>query len=383
MDASLIKGLDLAGAGLAFLATYALIWLLQPVAHRMGWLDRPTQPRKTHREATPVTGGPAIFIALVLGGLAASNPMSTPLLGLLAGGLLLLVVGLLDDMYDLRWYYRIGAQVAAALLMIYVGGVEVAQIGPMLGIRDTGIGMLSIPITVVATVGLINAINMIDGIDGLSGSLCAAFMFMICAAALYAGNALIANRALMLGAAVCGFLLLNLRLPWQSRAKVFLGNSGSAMLGFAAAWLAFRLTQNPGHPVSPVLALWLLPIPVMDTLVLMATRVKRGQSPFHADRNHIHHLMLDAGFTPTGIVLSLVGFSLTTGLVAGQLMRWNVPNVLLLLAFVLLCVWWGWMTMRRARALALFRRLRRLRRRPVAEDLPLGEDEIEDISPPH
>ena len=371
---------DVATAALAFLAAYALIWLLQPVAHRYGWLDRPTQPRKKHKDPTPVTGGPAIFIAVVLAGMAADNPPTMALAGLLSGALLLLVVGLLDDIHDLRWYYRIGAQVVAALLMIHVGGVEVEQVGPMLGIRDTGLGMLSVPITVIATVGLINAINMIDGIDGLSGSLCAAFMFMLCCAALYAGNELIANRALMLGAAVCGFLMMNLRLPWQARAKAFLGNSGSAMLGFAAAWLAFRLTQNPGHPVSPVLALWLLPIPVMDTLVLMATRVKRGKSPFHADRNHIHHLMLDAGFKPSGIVLSLVGFSLFTGLLAGQLMRLDVPNVVLLLAFFAMCVWWGWMTLRRARALWFLRRLRRLGRDTSA---PLGEDEIEDISPPH
>lgn len=371
---------DVAAAALALLATYALIWLLQPIAHRYGWLDRPTSPRKQHREPTPVTGGPAIVIAMLLAGLAASDPPSAAVMGLLSGVLLLLVVGLLDDMHDLRWYYRIGAQVLAALMMVYIGGVEVEQVGPMLGIRDTGLGVLSVPITVLATVGLINAINMIDGIDGLAGSLSAAFMFMLCCAALYAGNELIANRALLLGAAVCGFLLMNMRLPWQPRAKVFLGNSGSAILGFMAAWLAFRLTQNPGHPVSPVLALWLLPIPVMDTLVLMATRLKRGQSPFHADRNHIHHLMLDAGFKPTGIVLSLVGFSLATGLLAGMLMRIDVPNVVLLLAFVLLCAWWGWMTLRRARAITFLKRLRRLRR---DTSVPLDEAEIDEISPPH
>ncbi len=84
-----------------------------------------------------------------------------------------------------------------------------------------------------------------------------------------------------------------------------------------------------------------------------------------------------------GIVLSLVGFSLATGLLVGQLMRLNVPNVLLLLAFVLMCVWWGWMTMRRARALRMFRRLRRLGRRGGPEEAPLDEAEIEDISPPH
>jgi len=258
--------------------------------------------------------------------------------------------------------------------------VQVEQVGPMLGMRDTGLGILSIPITVIATVGLINAVNMIDGIDGLAGSLVAAFMFMLVAASLYAGNAVIANRALLLGAAVCGFLLMNLRLPWQPRARAFLGNSGSAILGFTAAWLAFRLTQHPGHPVSPVLALWLLPVPVMDTLVLVATRLKRGHSPFHADRNHIHHLMLDAGFKPNGIVLSLVGFSMFTGLAAALLMRLDVPNVVLLLAFVLMCAWWGWLTLRRARALRFLRGLRRIGH---ATSAPLDEAEIEEISPPH
>ena len=370
----------LAAAGLALLASYALLWLLDPVAHRLGWLDRPTQPRKRHQAPTPVTGGPAIFLATLLAGVATSMPMSAAVWGLVAGGSLLLVVGLLDDVYDLRWYWRIGAQMLAALLMIYVGRVQVEQVGPMLGMQDTGLGILSVPITVIATVGLINAVNMIDGIDGLAGSLSAAFMFMLFAASLYAGNLLIANRALLLGAAVCGFLLMNLRLPWQPRARAFLGNSGSAILGFTAAWLAFRLTQNPGHPVSPVLALWLLPIPVMDTLVLVATRLKRGQSPFHADRNHIHHLMLDAGFKPTGIVLSLVAFSVFTGAIAGLLMRLDVPNVLLLLVYLLLCTWWGWLTLRRARAICFLRRLRRIGQDTSA---PLGQAEIEEISPPH
>ena len=373
-------GLHAQGALVALALTPAILLLLQPLALRLGWLDYPTQPRKHHQAPTPVTGGPAIFLAVLLAAAATSMPMTDATWGLLAGGVLLLVVGVLDDMYDLRWYWRIGAQVVAALLMILVGGVQVEQVGPMLGMRDTGLGMLSVPITVIATVGLINAINMIDGIDGLAGSLAAAFMFMLVAAAMYAGNALIAGRALVLGAAVCGFLLMNLRLPWQPRARAFLGNSGSALLGFTAAWLAFRLTQHPGHPVSPVLALWLLPVPVMDTLVLVATRLKRGQSPFHADRNHIHHLMLDAGFKPSGIVASLVGFSLLCGLAAALLMRLDVPNVALLLAFLLLCGWWAWLTLRRARALRFLRGLRRVGH---ATSAPLDEAEIDEISPPH
>lgn len=380
MEAGGWQGLHWEGAPLAFALTILLLIALRPLAHRLGWLDRPNQARKHHNSPTPVTGGPAIFLGALIAALATAAPVAPAATGLLAGGALLLVVGLLDDLYDLRWYWRIGAQVLAALLMVYVGGVQVEQLGPMLGMRDTDLGMLTVPLTVVATVGLINAVNMIDGIDGLAGSLVAAFMVMVLGAALYSGNGLIAHRALLLGAAVGGFLLLNMRLPWQPRARAFLGNSGSAILGFTAAWLAFRLTQHPGQPVSPVLAMWLLPIPVMDTLVLMATRLRRGQSPFHADRNHIHHLMLDAGFKPTGIVLSLVSFSVFTGLAAGLLMRLDVPNVLLLLAFVALCVWWGWLTLRRARALRFFRGLRRALR---ATSPPLKEAEIEEASPPH
>jgi len=126
-----------------------------------------------------------------------------------------------------------------------------------------------VPFTVFATVGLINAMNMIDGSDGLAGSLGFAALVMLCAAALYAGNLALANRALAVAGAVAGFLFWNLRFPWRTRARTFMGDAGSGFLGLVVAWVAFRLTQNPGHPVTPILAVWLLPIPVMDCLVLI------------------------------------------------------------------------------------------------------------------
>jgi UDP-GlcNAc:undecaprenyl-phosphate GlcNAc-1-phosphate transferase len=149
------------------------------------------------------------------------------------------------------------------------------------------------------------------------------------------------------------------RLPWRPRAKVFLGNAGSGFLGLVIAWVAFRLTQNDGHPVNPVLALWLLPIPVMDTLVLIVRRLREGRSPFAAGRDHIHHLMQDAGFGPTRAALLLAGFSLACGLLVGQAMRMDVPHPVLLLAYVLLCAGWLWLSSDRARTIAFFRRLRR------------------------
>src|SRR5690606_12790209 len=131
------------------------------------------------------------------------------------------------------------------------------------------LGALSAPLTVVATVGLINAINLVDGVDGLAGSLVLAAFLMLSAAAVYAGNAALAGETLVLAGAVAGFLLWNFRLPGRRRAAAFMGNSGSALMGLAIAWVCFRLTQNPGHPVSPVLTLWLLPVPVIDCLVLI------------------------------------------------------------------------------------------------------------------
>jgi UDP-GlcNAc:undecaprenyl-phosphate GlcNAc-1-phosphate transferase len=272
---------------------------------------------------------------------------------------LLLAVGLLDDLYDVRWWWRILAQAAAAMVLYYVGGVRVAQIGDALGFPHHHLGPLSLPLTIFATVGVINAINLIDGVDGLAGTLVLCALAMFCCAALYAGNAELAGRVLVLGGAVVGFLAWNFRVPGRARADVFMGNSGSALLGLAIAWVCFRLTQNSGHPVSPVLALWLLPVPVMDCLVLIARRVREGRSPFSAGRDHIHHYLSEAGFGAMGICAVLGGFSLVVGLAAGQAMRLNVPNVLILVAFFVMCGGWYMLSARRLRAVRLFAYIRR------------------------
>jgi len=357
MDASLIEGLHFAGAGLAFVLTTLALLLLQPVASRLNLLDHPNDTRKDHAHPTPVTGGIAILAGCLVGffGMQVST---VSVQAFSAAALLLVVIGIYDDLHDLRWYWRILAQVLAALIIIYWGGVRVEQLGPLFGRGETSLGVLSVPFTVFATVGLINAMNMIDGADGLAGSLGLAALAMLAAASLYAGNAGLASRLSVLCGALAAFLAWNVRLPWRPRAKVFLGNAGSALLGLVIAWVAFRLTQNPGHPVNPVLALWLLPIPVMDCLVLIVRRLQAGRSPFTAGRDHIHHFMQDAGFGPTRAAMILTAFSLVTGLLVALAMRLNVPNPVLLVAFLLLCVGWYRLTRTPERAVGFFRRLR-------------------------
>ena len=353
----MLRGFDPTSALLALLVTSLALWLLQPLAPRLNLLDHPAG-RKDHVHPTPVTGGLAILVGCAI----AFFTLQTHSQSLIAFGvsaLLLVVVGLWDDIHDLRWYWRILAQSLAALIIIHWGGVRVEQLGPLFGLGETSLGVLSIPFTVFATVGLINAMNMIDGADGLAGLLGLAALLMLAAASVYAGNDVLATRLSVLCGALAGFLAWNIRLPWRPRAKVFLGNAGSALLGLVIAWVAFRLTQNPGHPVNPVLALWLLPIPVMDCLVLIVRRLQAGRSPFSAGRDHIHHLMQEAGFGPTRAALWLAFFSLCCGLVVGQAMRLDVPHPVLLAAFLLLCIGWYLLTRKPERAVAFFRRLRR------------------------
>lgn len=341
-------------ASVVFGMTWLVQWLLQPLAPRLNLLDHP-KGRKDHAHPTPITGGIAMAVSVIGVTLMMQGGLTPRFLAFALAAALVTVVGLLDDRYDLRWHWRILAQVVAALVMVYMGGVRVEQLGPIFGLGAGSLGMLSVPFTVFATVGIINAINMIDGADGLAGLLVAAALAMLAAAAVYAGNDAFAGRILILFSAVAGFLVFNLRFPWRRRAKVFMGNAGSAFLGFAIAWCSFRLTQNPGHPVSPVLALWFVPIPIMDCLVLMVRRLRQRRSPFVADRSHIHHLMLDAGFGPTQAALLLTFFTLVCGLVAGQALRLDIPHPLLLLAFISMCVGWYALSSRRERVIAMFR----------------------------
>lgn len=352
IEENAIQGMLLAGA-----LTWLLVWLLKPAAYRLDLLDHP-RGRKGHTAATPVTGGLAMTLGTVAGGLVAVRSASPELTYLILGMALLLAVGLLDDLRDLRWWWRILAQVVAALGLYYGGGVRVEQLGGVFGFPELTLGPLSLPLTVIATVGLINAINLIDGVDGLAGSLVLSALLMLSAAAVYAGNLMLAGEVLVLAGAVVGFLAWNLRVPGRARAAAFMGNSGSALLGLAIAWVCFRLTQNPGHPVSPVLALWLLPVPVMDCLVLIVRRLREGRSPFSAGCDHIHHCMRDAGWGPLGICAVLSGFSLLCGLAAGQAMRLDIPNPLILLAWIGMAVGWYWLSLRRTRAIALFGMLR-------------------------
>jgi UDP-GlcNAc:undecaprenyl-phosphate GlcNAc-1-phosphate transferase len=337
---------------------WALLWVLEPVAHRFGLLDHPGG-RKQHGHPTPLVGGLAMAIGIMVPVVwVGEYPRSY--LGFMLGGALLVLVGLADDILDVRWWVRLLAQAAAALVMVYVGGVRVEYLGQVFGLATLDLGIWSVPFTVFATVGVINAFNMSDGVDGLAGCLAVAGLAMYCAAAIYSGNHFMVERLAPVIAAVSVFLLFNMRHPWRERARVFMGNAGSAFLGYLIAWVCFRLTQNPSHPVTPVLAPWLVAPPIIDCVVLIVRRLKQGRSPFAAGRDHLHHLMLDAGFTPTQIALSVSALSCVLGLGAAVALRTDVLSETgLVLAFLALTLAYYWLSARHERAISALRALHR------------------------
>jgi UDP-GlcNAc:undecaprenyl-phosphate GlcNAc-1-phosphate transferase len=200
---------------------------------------------------------------------------------------------------------------------------------------------------------------MIDGVDGLAGSTGIATLALLAAAAAYAGNDRLATGLVLMIGALAAFLLFNMRSPWNPRARLFLGNAGSEFLGLVIACASFRLTQNGLHPVGAQLAPFLAAPALIDCLTLIACRLRRGRSPFEGDRNHVHYLMLDAGFSVTAIVGLLAGLTLGVGALAAIALKAHVPAPVFTVVFVSLLAGHFFWSHRREQAV---RRLAKLRR---------------------
>ncbi|MBE0622358.1 MAG: undecaprenyl/decaprenyl-phosphate alpha-N-acetylglucosaminyl 1-phosphate transferase [Burkholderiales bacterium] len=305
---------------LGFGLTIGLILLLAPRAERYGLIDHPSGGRKHHTDKTPTVGGLAIVgglgLTALLGGFAT---LAHP--AFWVGLFMIAVTGALDDKFDLGPYIKFAAQIAAALLMIYWGGRLLHDLGRLVSEETLTLGRFAVPLTVFAVIGVVNAVNLCDGADGLAGGLVFIAAFWI--ALISAGSGHAGTLALALLGCIAAFLAFNLRSPWRSRAAIFLGDAGSLSLGFILAWLTVDATREGVQLFPPVTAIWLLAIPISDTIVCMSRRLLRGQSPFRADRTHLHHILIDLGLPVARAValILLLAFVLAGMGVAGWALR--------------------------------------------------------------
>ena len=313
---------------LAFVAAAVVALVLTPlairVAVRLGLLDQPGE-RKAHEVPTPYLGGLALVVgfAIAVGVAAVLVPGAAGGivdLGLILGlGVLLAVVGLIDDLRGLSVALRLGSQLAVALVL-WAGGNRVGV---------TGVEWLDLALTLLWVVGIANAMNLLDNMDGLSAGIAAVAALWFGLIGALNGQVLVASLAFGLAGCSLGFLRHN-RPP----ARIYMGDAGSLFLGLMLATIGIRL-DLPVHPVSAALIpILVLTVPVLDTTLVVAARLRHGISPFRGGRDHTSHRLVQVGLPVPVAVLLIAIAGLAHGWVALLVVRIDTGSAMLLAVLV-------------------------------------------------
>lgn len=292
------------GAGLL---TYISIAFFYPRSFKLGLVDSPGG-RKKHEDTVPLIGGISIFI-----GVSVINfffmPYSFTYFVFWLVTFFLFLLAMLDDLRGIEPSYRLFIQFLLVCMISIFGKTTLFSLGNLLYLGEVKLGIFSLFMTGFTVVGIMNAVNMMDGVDGLTGSI--SLVEFICM--LFLTITLEeTNDSLFLSSiigAILVFLFYNFPSKFSKNKKVFLGDVGSLLIGLSLAWFCIRLTQGEGAHISPVLMLWIVALPLMDALHVMANRKSRGVSLFKADRRHIHHILLNLNYTVKQVVIILMSFS--------------------------------------------------------------------------
>lgn len=317
------------GAGMAcFFATLLAMTALRPVAVAVELVDKPGG-RKTHHGEIPVVGGLAMFVGCIFGVglLPPSEFISAPLLSAAA---LVVLVGLLDDRFEISPIARLTAHLVAALLVLATStDLSITTLGRPFGdalVEFSEMGAAAF--TCVAIVGAINAFNMLDGMDGLAGTMAFnALLALTCLSSL-TGDIAVGSVSIVLCGAVAAFLVFNIPAKYNRRFRCFMGDAGSTLLGFMLACICISASQGLGPKLSPTTTLWIVAIPLYELLWTTTRRILKRRSPFQPDRAHFHHKLLDAGFGVRGAFFVLICIGITLSLAAIAIHYFEVPDAI-------------------------------------------------------
>ncbi|CAM3460118.1 glycosyltransferase family 4 protein [Marinicrinis lubricantis] len=324
--------------GFAFVAALIVALVMTPLVKRfaiwVGAVDAPNH-RKVHTRIMPRLGGLAIYLAFI-----AAFMMIIPALdsyhanaawGLLIGGSIIVLVGALDDRFELSPKLKLLGQIAAAVVVVVVFDLKVEFVKIPFGESTTLGEWISIPLTIIWIVGVTNAINLIDGLDGLAAGVSAIATTTTLIMAIMMGNVTVIVLCAILLGSILGFLVYNFH-----PAKIFMGDSGALFLGFALATLSI-LGFKQTTLVSFVVPLLILGVPLSDTFFAIIRRILNRTPISVADKSHLHHCLLQAGFSHRSTVLIIYGIASLFGvcaIVLSQVALWValVAIPLLLLA---------------------------------------------------
>ncbi|MGE7950590.1 glycosyltransferase family 4 protein [Lysinibacillus xylanilyticus] len=323
----------------AFIASILLTPLVKRLAFRIGAVDAPNY-RKVHARIMPRLGGLAIFLAFLIGiailypfliDVLPWNTSEYSLLAIILGACIIVATGVIDDMREISAKAKMLGQLAAALIVIFVGGIQIDEVNlPFVGELD--FGLLSIPLTILWIIGITNAINLIDGLDGLAAGVSTIALITLAVMAFIMGNMFVLAIAAILAAASIGFLFYNFH-----PAKIFMGDTGALFLGFMISVLALLGFKNVTF-VSLIIPIIILGVPISDTFFAIVRRVRMKKKWSDPDKSHLHHRLLDMGFTHRQTVLLIYGIAMMFGLAAVIFSMAKVWGAILLIAVILTAI---------------------------------------------
>jgi UDP-GlcNAc:undecaprenyl-phosphate GlcNAc-1-phosphate transferase len=295
---------------LVMVMTMMVLPPLGALAHRVGLLAYP-DARKTHHGAVPQIGGVAIVASAIVGMSLLLTP-GAAFVAYLAGALIVFLLGLVDDYRELDYRLKFCVHCIAATITVVGAGLTVVPLNPPL--PDLPV-WFALPVAVIFLAGTTNAINLVDGLDGLAGGLTLLSCLALAICGYQSESSLVLIITLTIAGGVVGFLRFN-----THPARVFMGDNGAFFLGFSLGFVALELFRAQPETTSLTSVVMMLGVPVVDAMLLPLRRLSRGRHAFLSDRSHLHHVLLEAGFTHASAVALIYAFH-TTLIVLGYTLR--------------------------------------------------------------
>ncbi|QJR81751.1 UDP-N-acetylglucosamine--undecaprenyl-phosphate N-acetylglucosaminephosphotransferase [Alteromonas pelagimontana] len=330
----------------AFFVALILLVVMTPLAHQFGLVDQPSF-RKRHAGIVPLTGGVAIFMAVLVASVATDVWMKNNPLFFTASAFIVLL-GMMDDRFELSAKGRLVCQFGVASIMAWSAQNYITSLGDIIGIGNVTLGLGGYFFTIVCVVGVINAFNMIDGIDGLAGGMSLIVLLTVVGFLLATGNGGAIMEPLIIVAAIVPFLAFNLSWKGFKGNKIFMGDAGSMFVGLTIVWLLVDHTQGSSAAFRPITGVWLIGLPLMDMAAIMYRRARKGQSMLRPDRKHLHNIFMRAGLSSKQalVAILLLGSCYCLIGVLGEFYRvpeavmfWGFIGLLMIYSLVIQNIW--------------------------------------------
>lgn len=322
---------------MAFIISLALTPAATAIAYKIGAIDVPKDKRRVHKKPIPRLGGLAIYYGFLISVLFFCN-IDKQLIGIIAGSLLIVGVGILDDVVQLRASVKFIVQIIAALIVAYCD-VRIKAISMPVPMVEGGIlslGYLSIPVTVLWIVGVTNAVNLIDGLDGLAVGISSIATFSLFFIAILAGEPVVAILVAALAGSCLGFLPYNF-----NPAKIFMGDTGSTFLGYMLSIICIQGLFKGYVIISFIIPFLILGLPIFDTAYAIVRRIKNKKPIMSPDRGHLHHRLIDMGLSQKQTVAIMYVITMILGLSAVMVVGQGAYTGIILIATAMIFLVFG------------------------------------------